>query len=155
MKKVISVLLALLCLCFTLTPAVFADEIKDTLSEEFGLELEDPKAYGIVYQSGDAKTMYMPATTVMFDGPGYCRVSEDYPIAIGKNFRCWKDENGKDVFPGDEIYVGTITYLTASWSASSSNVTAFDTVICALKTMIHMIRISINVINTANEFRSA
>lgn len=156
MKRIIALLLALLCLYTALSVCVYAaDDIKDVLEEQMGLELEDEKAYGVVFQAGNAKTMYMPATQIGFDCPGYVRISEDYPIAIGKDFRAWKDSNGDDVWPGDSIYVDKIVYLTADWSNASTNVTAFDTVVCALKTMIHSIQIAIHVINTANEFRAA
>ena len=157
MKKIISVLLALLCLCLTAAPVAFADNdpIKDAVAEELDIEISEPKAYGIIYQKGDAKTMYMPATTVGLHAPGYVRISKDEPIAIGKKFRCWKDSKGNDVFPGTEIYVDTMVYLTASWANDSTNVTALDTVICALKTMIHMLQVSIKVIDTANSYRPA
>ncbi len=154
MKKIISVLLALICLFSVVSVVAYAaDDLKEQLGQELGLEIGKDKVYGVVFQSGDAKTMYVPPTQTNLDGPGYLKLSKDEPIAIGKNFRCWKDKNGKDVFPGQEIYVDQIVYLTADWSVKSTKLTALDTIICALKTMIHMLQISIKLIDTAYEFR--
>ena len=157
MKRILSVLLALLCLCSVMSVVAHADQvdIKDVISDELGLECEPEKAYGVVFQSGDAKVMYSPPTQIQLDGPGYLKLSKDEPIAIGKNFRCWKDDKGNEVWPGQEIYVDRIVYLTASWSVASTKVNAFDTIICALKVMVHSFEIAIKVIDTANEFRPA
>ena len=157
MKKVISVLLAMLCVFSVVTVFVYADDdpIQDKLEEVLDIEIDDTPAYGIVYQKGDARTMYMPATTVKFGGPGYAKVPNDKPIAIGKKFRCWKDENGKDVFPGDEIYVGTMVYLTASWSNSGTGVEAIDATIAALNVVVHSIEVALKIIDTAHSFRPA
>ncbi len=155
MKKILSVLLALICL-FSVA-AVFASaeevDLKDKLYEELGLEVEKDKAYGVVFQQGDAQIMYRVPTQVNLDGPGYLKLTKDEPIGVGKKFRCWKDDKGNDVYPGQEILVDRIVYLTADWSTASTKITALDYVIAALKAMIHSMEVSIKIIDTANEFR--
>ena len=156
MKKVLSVLLALICLFSVMTVVAYADgDLIEQLGDELGVEIGKDKAYGVVFQAGDAKTMYLPPTQTNLDGPGYMKLSKDEPIAIGKKFRCWKDDKGNDVFPGQEILVDRIVYLTAVWSNDSTKITALDTIICALNTAIHSIQVAINVIDTANEYRKA
>lgn len=155
MKKILSVLLALICLFSAMSVVAYADQVdlKDVISDEIGIEIKGEKAYGVVFQQGNAQVMYRVPTQVNLDGPGYLKLTNDEPIGVGKNFRCWKDENGNDVFAGQEILVDRVVYLTADWSVSTTHITALDYIICALKAMIHSLQVAIKVINTANEFR--
>lgn len=155
MKRILSVLLALICLFSVVAVVAHAEDIdlKDVIREEMGLEPEEEKIYAIEFHQGDAQIMYRVPTQVRFDGPGYVRLTKDEPVAVGKNFRCWKDVNGKDVYPGQEILVDHLIELTADWSVATTKITALDYVICAFKAMIHSMEVAIKVIDTANEFR--
>ena len=125
MKRILSVLLALICLFSVVAVVAHAEDIdlKDVIREEMGLEPEEEKIYAIEFHQGDAQIMYRVPTQVRFDGPGYVRLTKDEPVAVGKNFRCWKDVNGKDVYPGQEILVDHLIELTADWSVATTKIT--------------------------------
>ena len=120
MKKLLSVLLAVLCLFSMFTVCAGADNIIDEISDEF----DDQAVYCIIYQSetlSQVKLMYVPSPTTALDAPGYVTVTNDTPIAIDYDFVCWKDGHGRYYKPGDKIYVnGTVT-LYPVWEAKTDS----------------------------------
>ena len=122
MKKLLSVILAALCLfsVFACTASAATTNIFEDISDEF----QDQSVYAIVYTTGTLSqvvTMYVPNPSASFNGPGYVTVSKDTPIAIDYDFVCWKDGAGHEYQPGDKIYVnGTVT-LTPVWQEKTDN----------------------------------
>ena len=119
MKKLLSVILAALCIFSVFACTAAAGAFDDILPEEEG------GLYCIVYQSEVASQvtmMYVPNPSMSFDGPGYVTVSNDTPIAIDHDFVCWKDGKGHYYKPGeDKIYVnGTVT-LYPVWEEKTDN----------------------------------
>ncbi|MCM1543796.1 MAG: hypothetical protein NC110_00700 [Ruminococcus sp.] len=116
MKKVISVLLAMLCLLSVFTCSISALSLTE--------EEEESTLYGITYQKEtleNVKMIYKPNPSLRFDRPGYVTVTKDTPIAINHDFICWKDENGKLYYEGDKVYVDGEVTLYAVWGEKKDN----------------------------------
>ena len=111
MKKILAMLLAVVCLFSILTVGL-------TAAAAGG---EADPIYAIVYSKGGVPVMYLPAPTFRFDGPGWLTVTEEKPTAVGYDFVCWEDENGNRVYPGDQIYVDKEVKLMPVFAKSTSN----------------------------------
>lgn len=124
MKKVLAIILAILCLtsCFGVTSYAGLDEIVDGIGGSLGLpeqeESEDAAlSYGIHY---DMETlsfiplMYKPSPTITFKAPVMAKVTTDTPLSVDYEFICWKHaETGKYYYPGDPIEVTGMVTLYA------------------------------------------
>ena len=95
MKKIIAVLLAVLCVASVLSVGLSAAAENEN----------DTKIYAIIYAKGGVPIMYEPSPTFRFDSPGWATVSADTPIAADYDFVCWIDKDGNRYYPGDKIYV--------------------------------------------------
>ncbi len=123
MKKLIALLLSLVCLFSSLTMTSSAgvfDEVLSNITIGMGMEPDEPILYGITYDSesliSGVSVMYMPSATASFRNPGTYTVTSDIPLSIDYEFVCWEDEDtGKLYYAGDKIYIdGTKTFY-AVW----------------------------------------
>jgi len=119
MKKLIAILLAILSLISILSVAAAALDADNP----FGIDKEDEKPLYIIiykkYNNGDEVT-YMPAPTYSYTGPRNLTITTDTPIAIGKEFQYWVDDEGNTYNPGQEIWVEKEIHLYAIFSDASS-----------------------------------
>ncbi len=132
MKKLIAVLLALVCAfsaCSLAAGAVnegIIDNIFDITTE---VDEADKLSYGIHYTSGDLVTvtvLYEPSPNIRFEVPTYVKVTGDTPVAVDHNWVCWKNqETGELFYPGDEIYVDGKITLVAVWEEKTDNYPRF------------------------------
>ena len=133
MKKLIAVLLSVLCLfsAFACPASAGADDfLEDVLESELGVtkeegEIDEVMMYGIHYEMQTLTTVsitYMPSPTITFKQPVTAKVTLDTPLSVDYQFICWKEkETGKLYYPGDEIEVtGKITLL-AVWEEKTDN----------------------------------
>ncbi len=95
MKKILALLLAVICLFSVLTVGLTAAAEDDN---------QDP-IYAIVYEKGGVPVMYLPAPSVSIKGPGWITVTTEKPVAAGYEFMYWVDKDGNRVDPGDKLYV--------------------------------------------------
>jgi len=95
MKRIIAVLLAVLCVA-----SLFTFGLSAAAENE-----DDTKIYAVIYAKGGVPVMYEPTPTFRFDRPGWVTVSADTPIAADYDFVCWIDKDGNHIYPGDKIYV--------------------------------------------------
>lgn len=125
MKKIIAVILAVLCLASSLSVTGFAAVGEDVIEGVIGGILGDDMpekeesedavlSYGIHYETEPlslVKLMYKPNPTITFKAPVVARVSFDTPLSVDYEFVCWKHaETGEYYYPGDDIEVtGEIT----------------------------------------------
>ena len=119
MKKLIAVLLVILSLVSILSIAAVALDIDDP----FGIGGEDEQPlYILIYKKYDNsdKVTYMPAPTYSFNGPCTLTVTTDTPIAAGKEFQYWVDDEGNTYYPGQEVWVEQEIHLYAVFSDAPS-----------------------------------
>lgn len=139
MKKVIAVILSILCVLTCFAPAVCAIEDPGLIGM---LEPEEPMIFTLVYKNqtlSGVKMMYQPNPNLSFGGPGYVTVTKDKPIAIDHDFVCWKDKNGKYYYAGDKFYVDGECELYAVWEdKKDNNIKPVRVFICAMLTMKRM-----------------
>lgn len=139
MKKVIAVILSILCVLSCFAPAVCAIEDPGLIGM---LEPEEPMIFTLVYKNqtlSGVKMMYQPNPNLSFGGPGYVTVTKDKPIAIDHDFVCWKDEDGKLYYAGDKFYVDGECELYAVWEEKKdNNIKPVRVFICAMLTMKRM-----------------
>ncbi len=139
MKKVIAVILSILCVLTCFAPAVCAIEDPGLIGM---LEPEEPMIFTLVYKNqtlSGVKMMYQPNPNLSFGGPGYVTVTKDKPIAIDHDFVCWKDEDGKLYYAGDKFYVDGECELYAVWEEKKdNNIKPVRVFICAMLTMKRM-----------------
>lgn len=152
MKKLLALLLALLCVFSLFSASVSAAGIIDDKDKE-------ACAYYITYQNetlSGIKLMYKPNPTVSFDGPGYVTVTNDTPIAVDHDFICWKDKEGKFYYEGDRVYVyGEIT-LYAVWEEKKDNDSNVTRVIkAALLTFQRFILKALGIFQIVQDFESS
>ena len=102
MKKILAVLLAVVCLFSVLTVGLSA-----AAEDE-----EETIIYSVVYAKGGVPLMYIPQPTFRYDGPGWVNVTEEKPVAAGYEFLYWIDKDGNRYDPGDQIYVANEVKLT-------------------------------------------
>lgn len=121
MKKVVAILLSVLCVlsCFTAAAAAIEDPGLIGMIEE-----DKPLLYCLVYKKetlSGVKMMYQPNPSVLLDGPGYVTVTNDVPLAVDHDLVCWKDKNGKLYYAGDKFYVDGECTLYAVWEDKTDN----------------------------------
>ncbi|MBQ5968496.1 MAG: hypothetical protein IKN72_08800 [Clostridia bacterium] len=119
MKKILAVLLALLSLVSVFSVAVAALDADNP----FGIDTGDEKPlYIIIYKAYDKtdKVTYMPAPTYSYTGPRYLTVTKDTPVAAGKEFQYWVDDEGNTYNPGQEVWVEKEIHLYAIFSDAPS-----------------------------------
>ena len=121
MKKLISIILAALCLasCLAVPGSAASDSIVgDVIEDYIGVtkedEIIDEMYYGIHYELpliSAVKLMYRPTPTITFKAPTVAKITLDTPLSVDYNFVCWEhSETGKLYYPGDEIEVdGKVT----------------------------------------------
>ncbi|MBE6776373.1 MAG: hypothetical protein E7543_09325 [Ruminococcaceae bacterium] len=127
MKKLLAVLLCVICLFSCLAPSAGAAKggvigeitvnfFERLLGEEF--EQDTSIGYGVIYDTdplSGVSVVYKPSPSVSFENPGTYTITSDTPLSIDYEFVCWKDSHGNRYDAGDKIYVdGTVT-LTAVW----------------------------------------
>lgn len=139
MKKIIAVMLSILCVLACFAPAVCAIEDPGLIGM---IEEEEPMIFTLVYKNqtlSGVKMMYQPNPNLSFGGPGYVTVTKDKPLAIDHDFVCWKDENGKYYYAGDQFYVDGECELYAVWEDKKDNyIKPVRVFRCAMLTMKRM-----------------
>ena len=152
MKKLIAILLSVLCLFSALACPALAgadDLLEDVLESELGVtkeegEIDDVLMYGIHYEMQTLTTVsitYMPSPTITFKQPVTAKVTLDTPLSIDYQFVCWKEEKtGKLYYPGDEIEVtGEITLLAVWEEKTDKYPRVIRVIINALETLNRLI----------------
>ncbi len=136
MKKLLAVLLAVLCAFSAVAvsaSAIEADDIAGILGDHIGLPPEEDEAdilsYGVHYEMATLSTvtiLYNPSPSITFETPKEMVITNDYPIAVDHVWVCWKDkETGKLYYPGDTIYVDGKITLLAVWEEKTDNYPGF------------------------------
>ena len=149
MKKLLAVLLAMLCV-FSLAIPAFAgvDELGGVIEDYFEIEKEEDEAdilsYGIHYEMDTLSLVtlfYTPSPSITFNTPVDMTVTEDTPIALDHDWVCWKDpKTGKLYYPGDVIHVDGKITLVAVWAEKTDNYPSFiRSAIAGLKAFIKVI----------------
>ena len=156
MKKIIAVLLCLICIFSTMSMTASAgvfDDLVTGISVSLGMEPDDPILYGITYGSdkllSGVTVMYMPGQTAKFTNPGTYTVTSDIPLSVDYEFVCWEDEHGQLYYPGDKIYIDGQKELTAVWKEKTDGrarpirviVTAIETLRRTLQTFFGVFKI--------------
>ncbi len=127
MKKIIAVLLCVVCLFSSLGVTTFAfSEAFTNIVSFMGFEQDDPLVYGITYDSNtflsDVKVMYEPSPTMKFNNPGTYTVTKDTPLSVDYQFVCWLDKDtGKYHYAGDKLYIDGTKTLYAVWEPKTDN----------------------------------
>ncbi len=141
MKKIIAVLLCVVCLFSSLGVTSFAfSEVFGNITSFIGLEEDEPIGYGIIYDSNTflsgVSVMYEPAPTIKFNNPGTYTVTKDCPLSIDYQFVCWQDKDtGKYYYEGDKIYIDGQKTLYAVWEPKTdSHNRAIRTILTAFET---------------------
>lgn len=149
MKKIIAVLLAVLCLFSAVSVAAFAAQ-----EPIFTTEAKDPLIHQISYENEPASLvsmMYRPNPTISRNGPATLKVTSDEPIAIDHDFVCWRDSFNNLYKAGDEIYVEGEVVLYAVWTEKTDNMPRLIRVIVtAMKTIQKMIQRMLGVFDAAD-----
>lgn len=120
MKKLIAVILSVLCLASCLSVSGYA-AVEDVIEDFIGVTQEedivDELSYGIHYELPlltTVKLMYSPTPTITFKAPTTAKVTTDTPLSVDYEFVCWQhSETGKYYYPGDEIEVDGVVTLYA------------------------------------------
>lgn len=146
MKKVLAVLLCVVCLFSSLSVSSFAldrvfSQVITNISSFIGLEQDEPIGYGIKYDSNTllsgVSVMYEPKPTIKLNNPGTYTVTSDTPLSIDYKFVCWQDKDTKKIYhAGDKIYVDGQKTLYAVWEPKTDNHNrAIRTILTALETL--------------------
>lgn len=146
MKKVIAILLSVICLFTAFAVAVSAENSDD------GATL----LYGITYEaeSTGVKVMYSPRISLKFPGEGYVTVTKDTPISIDNDFVAWKDEDGKLYYEGDKVLVDGLITLKAVWEPKTDNYpTVIRTIRCGLLTIERLLLKVFGAVKDINDFQ--
>ena len=136
MKKVIAIILAVLCLASSLSVTGFAAVGEDIIEGVVGGILGDDMpekeesedavvSYGIHYEMETlslVKLMYKPSPTITFKAPTTAKITTDTPLSVDYEFVCWKhSETGEYYYPGDEIEVTGMVTLYAVFEEKKDN----------------------------------
>lgn len=158
MKKIIAVLLSVLCVFSCLAAPVSAISIEDLDLLDILGDADDPLLYCITYQNqtlSGVKMMYKPNPTVSFSGPGFVTVTKDTPLAIDHDFVCWRDKDGKLYYAGDTFYVDGECTLYAVWEEKKGDeVHAIRVFRCAMLTFVRMISKALGVFKDLQDFKA-
>lgn len=128
MKKILAVLLSILCIfsCFSVS-SFAADEYKETFEELLDVTLPEGETlgYGIFYEMdtlSGVSIMYKPSPSISFSNPGTYTIKDDTPLSIDYEFVCWKhSKTNKLYYAGDKIYVDGQITLYAVWEEKTDN----------------------------------
>lgn len=165
MKKILAVLLSVLCIFSMLSVSAFAigDIVEDVVGDYIGVTEEDgidaQMLYGIHYEMEtitNISIMYMPNPTITFKQPVTAKVTTDTPLSVDYQFICWRHgETGELYYPGDSIDVTGKVTLYAVWEEKSEDEPRVIRVITtALETLKRLIQQFLGVIEDAEEFES-
>lgn len=157
MKKIIAVLLSVLCAfsCFAAPASAISIEDLDFFDV---LGEQEPMLYCITYQNqtlNGVKMMYKPNPTVSFSGPGFVTVTKDTPIAIDHDFVCWKDKDGNLYYAGDSFYVDGECTLYAVWEEKKGEeIHAVRVFRCAMLTFVRMFSKALGIFKDLQDFKA-
>ncbi len=166
MKKLLAVLLAMLCTFSLVMPAsaAVADELGDILGDHLGIEQEKDEAdvltHGIHYEM-DALSLvtlfYTPSPSITFNAPTDMTITEDYPIALDHDWVCWKDpETGKLYYPSDVIHVEGKVTLVAVWTEKTDNYPSFiRSAIAGIKAFVKVIEKFLGIYKAVEDVKPA
>ncbi len=128
MKKLLAIILSVLCIFSCMAPAASAasaggvvGELANGFFEKlFGVEFEEDSTigYGVIYDMdtlSGVSIVYQPSPSVSFENPGIYTVTDDTPLSIDHRFIRWEDDNGNPYYAGDKIYVDGVVHLYAVW----------------------------------------
>ncbi|MBR3816757.1 MAG: hypothetical protein IKJ27_08540 [Clostridia bacterium] len=132
MKKIIAIILSLICLasCAAIpASAATGDVIEDVIEDYIGVtkeeDIADQMMYGIHYEMPvltAVKLMYKPKPTITFKAPTMAKVTLDTPLSVDYEFVYWQDsETGTVYYPGDEIAVDGVVTLYAVFEEKQDN----------------------------------
>lgn len=150
MKKLLAVLLAIICAFTAVSMTAFAgveDMLGGIIEDQFGITQEEDEmdaiTYGIYYDvsSTTVSVYYKPTHNLRFDVPTEVTLSEDTPIAVDHNWIAWRDkETGKLYYPGDKVLVTGKVTLVAVWEEKTDNYPGFiRTAIAGLQAFVRLI----------------
>ena len=134
MKKLLAILLAVICAFSTMSVATAGSTgLDDVLNDYLDITTEQDEAeilsYGIHYEMAMLSTvtlLYKPSPSITFDAPTDMVVTNDFPIAVDHNWICWEDqETGEHYYPGDTIHVDGKITLVAVWEEKTDNYPSF------------------------------
>ena len=164
MKKLLAVLLAVLCAFSAFSVCAFDESVLgDILGDHLGIEQEEDEAdilsYGIHYEMAMLSTetiLYMPSASITFNAPTDMVITNDYPIAVDHNWICWKDQaTGKYYYPGDTIHVDGKITLVAVWEEKTDNYPAFiRSAIAGVQALVKLIEKFMSVFNLINSTKT-
>lgn len=133
MKKLLAVILSVICLFSCFAPAasaasggILGEVASDFFERILGEELEQDSTigYGVIYDldplSG-VSVVYKPSPSVSFENPGIYIITDDTPLSIDYEFVHWEDSKGNRYDAGDKIYVDGVITLTAVWVKKTDN----------------------------------
>lgn len=155
MKKIVAILLSVLCIfsCFSAV-AFAADDLFDLIGDK---QEEQPLLYCLTYQKetlSGVRMMYKPNPSLILKGPGYVTVTKDTPLAVDHQLVCWKDKDtGKLYYAGDKYYVDGECTLYAVWEEKTDNyIRPIRVFICAMNTMMRMFQKGLGIFKDYRDF---
>lgn len=161
MKKLLAVLLAIICAFSAVSTSAFAmDELGDILGDYIGMTTEKDEAaaleYGIYFDMSAVSfvtVLYKPTHTLAFDAPKIVTLTTDTPVAIDHNWVAWKDqETGKLYYPGDKIEVTGKMTLVAVWEEKTDNYPSFiRSIIAGLQAFVKVVDKFLNAFTAIND----
>ena len=160
MKKLLAVLLAILCAFSAISCCAINDEeFDEILGDHFGVEPEEDEAdilsYGIHYEIATLSTvtlLYKPAPSITFNAPTDMVVTKDTPVAVDHEWVCWKDQKtGELYYPGDVIHVDGKITLLAVWEEKTDNYPGFiRSAIAGIQALVKLIEKFLGVFELVN-----
>lgn len=163
MKKLLAILLAVLCAFSTLAVtacAIDEDALGGIIEDQLGVTQEKDEAaaieYGIFYEMATLSTvtvLYKPTINFAFDAPVDTTVTTDTPIAVDHNFVCWMDKKTGDLYyPGDNIHVEDKVVLWAVWEEKTDNYPGFiRSAIAGLQALLRLFENAFNFFDIINK----
>ena len=157
-KKILSVLLVVICVFGMLTTGAFAaDQVLDSiLGTDVTVEpdIDEQLYYGVHYEidsiSG-VSVMYKPNPDIELVVPSKVEISGDFPLAIDYVCIAWRGEDGKLYYPGDQIIVTGKVTLYAVWEEKKDNDPhAIRAIKTGFQTFIRMIQSFLGVFKVLN-----
>ncbi|MBQ8504608.1 MAG: hypothetical protein IJ491_10090 [Clostridia bacterium] len=166
MKKILAVLLSVLCIfsavsttAFAATDNIIGEVVEDYLgvTEEDGIDQQ--MMYGIHYEMEPitlVSVMYKPNPSITFDQPMITKVTKDTPISIDYEFLYWRHgETGEIYYPGDSIEVTGKVTLYAVWQEKTDNYPQFIRAMMAgFETLSRLIQKFLGIVEAVEESES-